>query len=151
VRARPAKAPIVHTASDERVCFDVRRHGVVLFRPFLWSTALAIAGLFLLAMPWPVPIVAPLVIGIGAASAFAAVWRWDRTRFVVTTEKVFLVEGVARKRAAAVRLSGLRSISLEQSLAGRLLGYGTLHAGPLEVEHVPHARQARDLVERLAG
>ena len=102
-------------------------------------------------MPWPVPIAAPLVIGIGAANAFAAVWRWDRTRFVVTTEKVFLVQGVARKRAAAVRLSGLRSISLEQSLAGRLLGYGTLHAGPLEVEHVPHARHARDLVERLAG
>ena len=77
-------------------------------------------------------------------------WRWDRTRFVVTTEKVFLVEGVTRKRAAAVRLQGLRSISLEQSLLGRTLGYGTLHAGPLEVEHVPRARQARDLVEHLA-
>ncbi len=150
MRARPAKRPSMH-APDERVCFDVRRHGVVLLRPFLWSTALAIVGFFLLSMPWPVPAAAPLVIGIGAVSAFAAVWRWDRTRFVVTTEKVFLVEGVARKRAAAVRLSGLRSISLEQSLAGRLLGYGTLHAGPLEVEHLPHARHARDLVERLAS
>lgn len=137
--------------ADERVFFDVRRHGVVLMRPFLWSAALAIAGLFLLAMPWPVPILAPLVIGIGAASAFAAVWRWDRTRFVVTTEKVFLVQGVTRKRASAVRLKGLRSITLEQSVLGRLLGYGTLHAGPLEVEHVPCARQARDLVERLAN
>ena len=65
-RPRPAKPPIMQP-SNERVCFDVRRHGVVLVRPFLWSTALlAIAGLFLLAMPWPVPIVAPLVIGIGA-------------------------------------------------------------------------------------
>jgi len=91
------------------------------------------------------------VMGIGAVSAFAAVWRWDRTRFVVTTEKVFLVQGVTRKRAAAVRLRGLRSISLEQSLAGRMLGYGTLQAGPLEVEHVPRARQARDLVEHLAN
>ena len=142
---------MVHARPEERVYFDVRRHGVVLLRPFLWAAALTVAGLFLLAMPWPVPVVAPIVIGIGAISAFAAVWRWDRTRFVVTTEKVFLVEGVARKRAAAVRLHGLRAISLEQSLLGRLLGYGTLHAGPLEVEHVPHARQARDLVERLAG
>jgi uncharacterized membrane protein YdbT with pleckstrin-like domain len=135
----------------ERVCFDVRRHGVVLLRPFLWATALTIVGFFLLALPWPVPVAAPLVIGIGAVSAFSAVWRWDRTRFVVTTEKVFLVQGVTRKRAAAVRLRGLRSITLEQSLLGRLLGYGTLHAGPLEVEHVPHARQARDLVEHLAN
>jgi uncharacterized membrane protein YdbT with pleckstrin-like domain len=141
----------MYASSEERVCFDVRRHGVVLMRPFVWAITLTIVGLFLLAMPWPVPVVAPLVVGAGAVSAFAAVWRWDRTRFVVTTEKVFLVEGVARKRASAVRLSGLRSISLEQSMLGRVLGYGTLHAGPLEVEHVPQARQARDLVERLAG
>ena len=141
----------MHASAEERICFDVRRHGVVLMRPFVWATALTIVGMFLLAMPWPVPVAAPLAIGVGAISALAAVWRWDRTRFVVTTEKVFLVQGVTRKRASAVRLRGLRSISLEQSLAGRLLGYGTLHAGPLEVEHVPHARQARDLVERLAG
>jgi uncharacterized membrane protein YdbT with pleckstrin-like domain len=138
-------------ASSERVCFDVRQHGVVLLRPFLWSVTLLIVGLFLIALPWPVPVAAPVVMGIGAASAFAAVWRWDRTRFVVTTEKVFLVQGVTRKRASAVRLQGLRSISLEQSLVGRMLGYGTLHAGPLEVDHVPQARQARDLVERLAN
>lgn len=141
----------MYAPSDERVCFDVRRHGVVLLRPFIWAAALTVVGLFLLSMPWPLPVVAPAVIGIGAISACAAVWRWDRTRFVVTTEKVFLVQGVARKRASAVRLRGLRSISLEQSLLGRLLGYGTLHAGPLEVEHVPYARRARDLVERLAG
>jgi len=141
----------MHASAEERICFDVRRHGVVLMRPFVWATALTIVGMFLLAMPWPVPVAAPLAIGVGAISGLAAVWRWDRTRFVVTTEKVFLVQGVTRKRASAVRLHGLRSISLEQSLAGRLLGYGTLHAGPLEVEHVPHARQARDLVERLAG
>jgi uncharacterized membrane protein YdbT with pleckstrin-like domain len=141
----------MHAAPQERVCFDVRRHGVVLMRPFLWASTLLVVGLFLMALPWPVPVAAPLVMGIGAVSAIAAVWRWDRTRFVVTTEKVFLVEGVTRKRAAAVRLRGLRSITLEQSLWGRMLGYGTLHAGPLEVEHVPSARQARDLVERLAN
>lgn len=136
---------------NERICFDVRRHGVVLVRPFLRAVALAIAGLFFLAMPWPLPIAGPVVIGVAALSAFAAVWRWDRTRFVVTTEKVFLVQGVTRKRASAVRVHGLRSITLEQSLLGRMLGYGTLHAGPLEVEHVPQARRAHDLVERLAS
>ena len=141
----------VDATTGERVCFDVRRHGVVLLRPFLWALTLLVVGLFLLALPWPVPVVAPVVMAIGAVSAIAAVWRWDRTRFVVTTEKVFLVQGVTRKRASAVRLRGLRSISLEQSVLGRMLGYGTLHAGPLEVEHVPRARQARDLVERLAS
>lgn len=135
---------------EERVVVDVRRHGVVLVRPFVRALAVSVAGVFLLMMPWPVPVAGPVLIGVAAVMAFAAVWRWDRTRFVVTTEKVFLVEGVARKRAAAVRTQGLHSIALEQSFAGRLLGYGTLHAGPLEVSYVPHARRARDLVERLA-
>jgi DNA-binding PucR family transcriptional regulator len=141
----------VYAEPQERVFFDVRRHGVVLVRPFVRAVAIAVAGGFLLAMPWPVPMAAPAVIAAGAVSAFAAVWRWDRTRFVVTTDKVFLVQGVTRKRASAVRLHALRSISLEQSLLGRMLGYGTIHAGPLEIEHVPHAARARDLVERLAG
>ena len=141
----------MYAPAEERIFFDVRRHGVVLVRPFLRAIALAIVGVFLLTMPWPVPVAGPIVIGIAAVSAFAAVWRWDRTRFVVTTDKVFLVQGVTRKRASAVRVHGLRSISLEQSLLGRLLGYGTLHAGPLEVEHVPHARRAHELVERLAA
>ena len=141
----------MYAEPNERIYFDVRRHGVVLMRPFLRAITLAIVGVFLLTMPWPVPVAGPIVIGIAAVSAFAAVWRWDRTRFVVTTDKVFLVQGVTRKRASAVRVHGLRSITLEQSLLGRLLGYGTLHAGPLEVEHVPHARRAHDLVERLAG
>lgn len=144
------RASAVHAEPEERVFVDVRRHGVVLVRPFLRALALTVAGVFLLTMPWPVLLAGPLVIGIAAIMAFAAVWRWDRTRFVVTSDKVFLVEGVARKRAAAVRTQGLRSIALEQSFLGRLLGYGTLHAGPLEVEYVPYARRARDLVERLA-
>ena len=75
----------------------------------------------------------------------------DRTRLVVTTDKVFLVHGVMHKRASAVMLRSLRVVSLEQSAVGRLLGYGTLHAGPLEVEYVPKARQVRDMVERLAA
>lgn len=135
----------------ERVYFDVRRHGVVLMRPFLRAVGLAAGGLLFLLLPWPVPIIGPVFIGAGALSAIAAVWRWDRTRFVVTTDKVFLVEGVARKRASAVRLRSLRVISLEQSVLGRLLGYGTLVAGPLEVEYVPHPRRVRDVVEQLAG
>ena len=143
--------PFVGADPYEHVYFDVRRHGVVLVRPFVRAVAIALGGGFLLAMPWPVPVAAPVVIGAGAVSAFAAVWRWDRTRFVVTTDKVFLVQGVTRKRASAVRLRALRSISLEQSLLGRVLDYGTIHAGPLEVEHVPQARRAHDLVERLAA
>jgi hypothetical protein len=70
---------------------------------------------------------------------------------VVTTEKVFLLQGVTRRRASAVMIQSVHLISLEQTLPGRLLGYGTLQAGPLEVEYVPDPKHVRDLVERLAA
>src|ERR1700756_5467694 len=42
--------------------------------------------------------------GIAAVGAVAAVWRWDRTRVVLTGERLFVVHGTIRRRAAAVRL-----------------------------------------------
>jgi uncharacterized membrane protein YdbT with pleckstrin-like domain len=98
-----------------------------------------------------VPVAAPIVLAVSAALAIAAVWRWDRTRLVVTSEKVFLVQGIARRRASAVMLRSLRLVAHEQSLVGRLLGYGTVHAGPLEVPYVARPREVCELVERLAG
>ena len=136
---------------EEHVCLDARRHSVVLFRPLARAVLLSVAGIVLLVLPWPAPVVGALVQAVAGVTALVAVVRWDRTRFVVTTEKVFLVRGVVHKRASAVMLRSMRSVSLEQTLPGRVLGYGTLHAGPLEVAYVPHAKHVRDLVERLAA
>jgi hypothetical protein len=48
-------------------------------------------------------------------------------------------------------LRSVENLELEQSLPGRLLGYGTLVAGPLEIDHVSEPRDVYRLVERLAG
>jgi len=134
---------------QERVCLDVRKHGVVLLRPL--SRALVLAGLggaaFLLG--WPVSVAGATLLAAAAVLALAAVWRWDRTHVVLTTEKLFVVHGVLRKRAAAVRLARLGTVELEQSLLGRMLGYGTLVAGELEIPWVAEPREVYGLVERL--
>ncbi len=146
-----AEAVSVGIRPEEHVCLDARRHSAVLARPFSRALLLAAGGILLLALPWPVPVAGALVLAIAAVIALVAVVRWDRTRLVVTTEKVFLVHGVVHRRASAVMLRSLRIVSLDQSLPGRVLGYGTLQAGPLEVEYVPDPRRVRDLVERLAA
>jgi membrane protein YdbS with pleckstrin-like domain len=134
---------------QERVCLDVRKHGVVLLRPL--SRALVLAGLggaaFLLG--WPVSVAGATLLAAAAVLALAAVWRWDRTHVVLTTEKLFVVHGVLRKRAAAVRLARLGTVELEQSLLGRMLGYGTLVAGELEIPWIAEPREVYGLVERL--
>jgi uncharacterized membrane protein YdbT with pleckstrin-like domain len=92
-----------------------------------------------------------VLVAVGALLALRAVWRWERTHLVVTTEKLFVVDGTLRRRSSAVRLRSVENLELDQSLAGRLLGYGTLVAGPLEIDHVPEPRNVYRLVERLAG
>jgi uncharacterized membrane protein YdbT with pleckstrin-like domain len=139
-------------ADDEQVCFDARRHGVVLARPLAQTAALAAAGAVLLVQPWPLlTLPGAAFVVLAAAVCLRAVLRWERTRLVVTTEKVCLLEGTLMRRSSAVRLRSVEHLDLEQSLPGRLLGYGTLVAGPLEIEHVPQPRNVYRLVERLAG
>jgi uncharacterized membrane protein YdbT with pleckstrin-like domain len=136
---------------DERVCFDARRHGVVLARPLAQAVVLVVSGAVLLFQPWPLQLPGAALVVVGALLALRAVWLWERSHLVVTTEKLFVVDGTLRRRASAVRLRSVENLELEQSLPGRLLGYGTLVAGPLEIDHVPEPRNVYRLVERLAG
>src|SRR4029450_11070682 len=139
-------------ARGEQGCFDARRQGVWPAGRRAPVALLAAAGVVLLAMPWP-PLAVPgaALVVIAAAVCLRAVWLWERTRLVVTTEEVGVIDGTLRRRSSAVRLRSVESLELEQSLTGRLLGYGTLVAGPLEIEHVPPPRSVYRLVERLAG
>ena len=67
----------------------------------------------------------------------------------MTTEKVFLVHGVLRRRASAVRLGSLAAVEVDQTLTGRVLGYGTLVLGPLEVTYIARPRWVSGLVTDL--
>jgi uncharacterized membrane protein YdbT with pleckstrin-like domain len=139
------------TESDEHVYLDERRHGVILVRPLTRALALAVLGATGLAVGWPVSLAGLVLLIVAAMVALLAVWRWDRTRVVVTTEKLFIVHGVLRKQAAAVRLAKVGSVELDQSLIGRMLGYGTIVAGDLEIACVPHPRELCGIVQRLSG
>jgi uncharacterized membrane protein YdbT with pleckstrin-like domain len=92
-----------------------------------------------------------LLQALGAGVALRAVWNWERTRVVLTTEKLFVVHGTLRKRAAAVRLSRVGAVEIEQGLIGRVLGYGTIVAGELEIDYVPEPKRVYGLVERLSA
>ena len=137
--------------SEEQVCLDVRRHGIVLVRPLLRAFVLALLGLGAFLGGWPVSVAGAALLVLAAGVATAAVWKWDRTHVVVTTEKLFVMHGVVHRRAAAVRLAKIGTIEIEQSPAGRLFGYGTVVAGDLEIRCVAKPRELCGLVQRLSG
>jgi uncharacterized membrane protein YdbT with pleckstrin-like domain len=136
---------------DEKVFLDARRHGVVLARPLGQALALAIVGGILLAFVWPLALAGSLLVLLGAVLALRAVWKWERLHLVVTTERLYVVDGTIRKRARQIRLRKIDAMEIEQSAVGRFLGYGTLLVGPLEIEHVPQPKEVTQLVERLAS
>jgi uncharacterized membrane protein YdbT with pleckstrin-like domain len=136
---------------NEEVCLEARRHGIVLTAPLVWAIVIAGAGGVLTTARWPFSVAGAILVGLSAFVALRAVWRWERTKVVVTTDKVFVVNGTWRRRARAVRLAAVEAVELEQTLAGQLLGYGTVVVGPLSIDHVPKPKNLYRLIERLAG
>jgi uncharacterized membrane protein YdbT with pleckstrin-like domain len=141
----------METSQWERVCLDERRHPVVLAGPLFRALCVAAVGIACMAAGWPASIAGVLLQILGAAIAVRAVWEWERTHVVLTTEKLFVMHGTLRKRAAAVRLTRIGAVEIEQSLVGRVLGYGTILAGDLEIMYVPEPRRVYGLVERLCA
>ena len=93
---------------------------------------------------WIAGVAGAAALVLAALLAFRAVLRWDRTRLLLTTQKLTVVYGVARRRSASVALAHAPALEFEQGILGRLFGYGTLVAGDFEVPYVPDARRIRD-------
>ena len=133
--------------NGERIYLDSRRHGIVLAPALLRAFLLAAGGGFLFSLVWPLPLVGAALVIVAAVLALRAVWKWERTHVVVTDDRLALVRGTLRRRVAAVRLERVGAVEVDQSLLGRMLGYGTLIAGPLEISYVPQPRSVYGLVE----
>jgi membrane protein YdbS with pleckstrin-like domain len=87
---------------EERICLDARRHAVVLARPFGKAVALGAFGVALALVGWPATPFAAVALALAAWIALRSVWRWERTRLVVTTEQLVVEHGTLRRHAAAV-------------------------------------------------
>jgi len=142
---------VIADGEHEEICLEARRHGIVLARPLLWAIVLGGLGGVLTTLPSLIDLVGASVVALAVLIALRAVWKWERTRVVVTTEKVFVVDGTLRRKVRAVRLRAVEAVELEQSFAGQLLGYGTVVIGPLALEKIPRPKRLYHLVERLAG
>jgi hypothetical protein len=137
--------PVWSTPRD-RICLEERLHPILLAPSFARALGLAGLGAALLELGWFLTPVGAVLASAGAIVALVAVWRWERTRLVVTTDKLYVVHGTVRRRAAGVRLVRAGAIEVEQTLVGRLLGYGTLIAANLEVDFVRDPQQVWHLV-----
>ena len=116
---------------------EAHRHGIALARPLFRALVLALAGAACFFAPWTAANAAGAVLlALAALLASVAVARWERTHLVVTGNALVVEHGFLRRSSASVSLNGT-VFEVERPLLGRLLGYGTVVAGELEIDCVP--------------
>jgi uncharacterized membrane protein YdbT with pleckstrin-like domain len=126
---------------------EAHRHGIALVRPFGGALVLAAAGAACFLAPWTAAsAVGAVLLALAAAIAFVAVARWERTHLVVTGSAFVVEHGLLSRNSASVSLNGT-VFEVERPLLGRILGYGTVVAGELEIDCVPR-RLTRVLQQR---
>jgi hypothetical protein len=126
---------------------DAHKHGISLARPLSRALILALAGALCLWAPWTATAAAGAVLlTLAAAVAVIAVARWDRTHLSVTGTALVIEHGFLNRRSASISLNGT-VFEVERTMLGRILGYGTVVAGELEIDWVPR-RVTRLLQQR---
>jgi len=123
--------------AGESVFYRARLHWVVMFRTLLLGTALDLAGLGLLVFAFlkrnPTGEAPAALVAIGIALLFLAsvvmvvgFVRRSATEITVTNRRVVIKTGIASRRTTEVLLSKVESVDVEESLMGRMLGFGTV-------------------------
>jgi uncharacterized membrane protein YdbT with pleckstrin-like domain len=126
---------------------EAHRHGIALARPLSRALALALVGAACFLAPWTaVAAIGAVLLALAAVIAVVGVARWDRTHLVVTGSTLVVEHGFLRRNSASISLNGT-VFEVERPLLGRILGYGTVVAGELEIDCVPR-RLTRLLQQR---
>lgn len=121
-----------YLAPGEQIIRTIRRHPVVIVKPILWWLfSLLAVGLisFVLTEGNPIPLVDQVVLVLALAMTAYTGYRildWWRSYFVITDERVLLLQGIISVKVTAVRLSRVAETSFSRSVMGRILGYGEL-------------------------
>jgi Bacterial PH domain len=133
---------------DETVVYKTNLHWIVLLGPFSLAGILMAAGLLLLFRPKfltdPFGDLADLrqllfagsperlvylglgLLVVGAAIAGAGLWHRTSTELAVTNRRVTVKTGVVLRHTLEILLAKVESIEVDQTIAGRILGFGSI-------------------------
>ena len=147
----------------ERLIYASRRHTVVLANSFAVFVASLVLGVVAVAEShrwtgWPAAHLGQVGAGIVVLGSLFFAWRaghWALTRYVITNERILLIEGLIARRITALPLRLVIDTTYRRTIAGRILGYCNLelnlsgHPGLRSLTRVPNADRVYALILRL--
>jgi hypothetical protein len=128
----------------ETLLFETRHHWVVLLGPLLISIPLDILGVAALVaffseksgrpLPAAVASIPPQALALAGAILLAVsmavlgygMAKRNATEMAVTDRRVLIKTGMASRRTLDLMLSKVESIGVEETVTGRMLGYGSV-------------------------
>jgi len=144
-----------HLTPGESVVFRTRLHWVV-FGGTIFFAACVIGIVVLIVARNDLPVeterllwLAGLVIALG--SFVTPVLRWRTSEFAVTNRRVLVKVGLLSVHTVELLLPKVEAIAVDQTIAGRLFGYGTLRIVGTggSVEAFPRVAQPEALREAV--
>jgi uncharacterized membrane protein YdbT with pleckstrin-like domain len=126
-----------HLLDGETIIYETRLHWIVLFVPVLLGLLFALTGVAMFVLSGRTTadqaVAHQALIITGAAFLVIAlifiargVLLRNATEMTVTNKRVFVKVGLAARRTIELLLSRVESIGVEESVTGRMLGYGTV-------------------------
>ena len=152
----------------ESVAYRARLHWIVVLPIVAGGSALDLTGmiLFVVALLGKHPhhpsllmiVLAILLMAAGSGLTAYAILRRNATEIAVTSRRVLIKTGMLSRRSTEVLLTKVESVRIEESMLGRVVGYGkvTIHGTggtPETFERIsrPHEfrRQVQGQIEKL--
>ena len=126
LRAGPSQANVslprpVRATEPERTIYQTGLHWAVFLRPVAWL----VVGM----MVKNVPGFPEFFIFVAFVDLIGRSLMRRNTEFTLTTRRLSMSTGTLRKRSLELVLSKVESISVNEGLLGRMLGYGTVVVG----------------------
>lgn len=110
--------------SGETVTYKAHLHWIIFAKPVLIS--LVFVGLAALAIHFEYASAGAGILAVAAIPILVAAISRSSAEFAVTNKRVILKTGFIQKKTAEMFLNKIESVGVDQSIGGRIAGFGTI-------------------------
>ena len=108
----------------EKVVYEAKFHGIVYFWPCFF--AILAIGIFFISS-WSFMLRLILVLAVWLIAFISAVVINGGKQYVLTTRRLIFKKGIVKRTSFELLLRKCEGIRIEQSIMGRLFGYGSVY------------------------
>ena len=113
--------------ADEKIVYKTRLHKIIFFYPVLWVAIAITASILIKVEEWQLGVTATFA-ALSLLHGFAVFIKYISSEFAVTDQRLMVKTGLIRRNTFELFLKRLEGVQVDQSITGRILGFGTIVA-----------------------